>query len=56
MVEIMQKKRKPSVVKVKEETKPILSHVANKLRGKELFPKKNERAKKFLTKLKSFPS
>jgi hypothetical protein len=36
--------------------KSLVFQVADKLRGKELFPEKVERAKKFLMKLKSFPS
>ncbi len=40
----------------KKNNKSVLSEVADKLRNKELFPEKIERAKKFFSQLKHFPA
>jgi hypothetical protein len=53
----MEKQLKPTWIKVKgkAEDRVLLKKIADKLKGQELFPEKNARAKKMLSNLKSLP-
>ena len=53
----MQKQVKKANVEVsKAGTTTAIAHAAERLRGKELFPKKVERAKAFLSQVKQLPA